>query len=214
MTLADMTPFSPAAGEQNPMTTLSKQERALQQAFKWGNRTLMVPMWRLGLGKLLNMWPDVGGQIMVLEHTGRKSGKIYHTPVNYAVIGEDVYCISGFGAASDWYKNIRQTPDVEVWLPDGWWKGTAEDVSDAPNRVDILRRVLIATGFAAEVFEGVNPRTLTDEELGELVDQYRIVRIRRTEARTGPGGPGELAWIWPLATMVLGGLLMLRRWKK
>jgi len=213
MSVADQALFSPVAGVQNSMTTLSKQERLLQQAFKWGNRAFMVPLWRLGLGKLLNMWPDVGGQIMVLEHTGRRSGKTYRTPVNYTIIGEDIYCISGFGAASDWYKNVRQTPEVEVWLPDGWWKGTAEDVSDDPNRVDILRRVLIASGLAAEVFEGINPRTLTDEELGEMVERYRIVRIRRTEARTGPGGPGEFAWIWPLATMALGFLLPCRRKK-
>ena len=46
-----------------------------------------------------------------------------------------------------------------------------------------------------------------------MVERYRIVRIRRTEARTGPGGPGEFAWIWPLATMALGFLLPRRRKK-
>jgi len=47
MSVADQALFSPVAGVQNSMTTLSKQERLLQQAFKWGNRAFMVPLWRL-----------------------------------------------------------------------------------------------------------------------------------------------------------------------
>lgn len=47
-------------------------EEQLRQAFKYLNR-VMVPLWRLGLGPLINIWPSVGGQIMVIMHIGRKS---------------------------------------------------------------------------------------------------------------------------------------------
>jgi deazaflavin-dependent oxidoreductase (nitroreductase family) len=33
----------------------------------------------------------------------------------------------------------------------------------------------------------------------------------RTEPVTGPGGPGDLAWVWPLATFIMLGLLLRRR---
>ena len=61
--------------------------------------------------------------------------------------------------------------------------------------------MLIGSGFAAYAF-GVNPR-LPDERLDELTAKYRILRLHRTGACTGAGGPGDLAWVWPLATTLL-----------
>ena len=178
-----------------------QQEAKLRQGFKYFNR-FMLFMWRLGLGKWVNAWPEKGGQIMVLSHIGRKSGLQRRTPVNYALINGDVYCAVGFGHVSDWYRNIKANPAVEVWLPDGWWAGEAEDVSDSADRLPLLREALIGSGFAAEM-AGIYPKTMTDDELEALTTSYRLLRIRRTAARTGPGGPGDLAWIWPLATMLL-----------
>ena len=47
------------------------------------------------------------------------------------------------------------------------------------------------------------PPELTADELMAVCADYRLVRIRRTEARTGPGGPGDLAWVWPAAAFAL-----------
>jgi deazaflavin-dependent oxidoreductase (nitroreductase family) len=175
-------------------------ERKLRQAFKYLNQ-FMVIMWRLGLGVFLR-WRWLSGQIMVITHVGRKSGFRRRTPVNYALYDGDIYCTAGFGRISDWYRNIQQQPEIEVWLPDGWWQAVAEDVSDAEDAPERLHQVMIASGFAAYLF-GVNPELLTKEDLAQLLHTYRVVRIRRTAACTGAGGPGDLAWVWPLATMVL-----------
>ena len=84
------------------MTTMSvEMTESLRQAFKVLNRRLMLPLWRLGLGRWLNAWPAVGGRIMVLVHRGRKSGLQRYTPVNYAQVDGEVYCTAGFGAGSD-----------------------------------------------------------------------------------------------------------------
>ena len=191
-------------------TSVSTTEEALRQAFKVLNRRLMVPLWRLGLGQWLNAWPTMSGRIMVLVHTGRKSGRRRFTPVNYAQVDGEVYCTAGFGAGSDWYKNIIANPAVEVWLPDGWWAGVAEDITGAPTALPLLRSVLIASGAAAPL-AGVDPRKLSDAELAEVTAPYRLLHIKRTEARTGPGGPGELAWVWPLTTLLLLPLLLRRK---
>ncbi len=71
-----------------------------------------------------------------------------------------------------------------------------------------LRQVLIGSGFVTPL-AGVDPHTLSDEALAAATALYRLIRIRRTEARTGPDGPGDLAWVWPLST--LGALLLLAR---
>ncbi len=172
----------------------------------------MLLLWRLGLGRWVNAWPEYGGRVMVLTHIGRKSGVRRQTPVNYALMDGEVYCIAGFGSISDWYRNIIKHPQVEVWLPDGWWCGIAEDVSDNPARLRIMREVLIASGFAA-LLAGIDAQTMTDEEIDAATSNYRVLHIKRTEARTGPDGPGDLAWVWPLATMILLPMVLFRRRK-
>ena len=169
----------------------------------------MLTLWRLGLGFWFR-WPRVFGCIMVITHHGRKTGLLRRTPVNFAMVGEDLYCTAAYGSQADWYRNIEKNPHVEVWLPDGWWNAIAEDVTDIENGAEILRQVLIGSGFAAKVF-GLDPYELSDEQLERLLAKYRLVRVRRTEARTGVGGPGDLAWIWPVVTFLLIPIFLFQR---
>lgn len=182
----------------------------LRRIFKIFNR-FMILLWRLGLGSYGNgtRW---GGSIMVIKHTGRRSGLVYLTPVNYAVVDGDIYCTAGFGTKTDWYRNLLANPEVEVWLPDGRWAGEAQDVTETSERAALIRQVIIGSGIAGPLF-GVNPKKLTDEDLEALLKTYRLVRIRRGEALTGAGGPGDLAWVWPLATFLLLGIILRDRKK-
>jgi deazaflavin-dependent oxidoreductase (nitroreductase family) len=149
---------------------------------------------------------------MVLVHKGRKSGLLRKTPVNYAVVDDVIYCAAAFGSRADWYRNVVADPRVQVWLPDGWYAGEAEEVPpDDPQRLALMRQVLIASGFAAPLFAGVNPKTISDDQLAEISAPYRLIRIYPSEACTGPGGPGDLAWVWPASTFILLGLLLLGR---
>lgn len=184
--------------------------KKLQAGFRYFNR-FMVLLWRLGLGSSINVWPQVIGRILVITHTGRKSGLKRRTPANYAIINGDIYCMAGFGRISDWYRNIKINPNVEVWLPDGWWQGVAEELTEPVERLRLLRQVLVASGFAAFAV-GINPYRITDQALEAITGEYRLLRIRRTAECTGRGGPGDLVWVWPLATMLLLPLVVCRLW--
>ena len=148
----------------------------LRKTFHKLNR-FMVWMWKIGMGKWINIWPAVVGRIMVIKHRGRKSGKEYLTPVNYTIVEGEIYCTAGFGAFSDWYRNILVNPEIELWLPKGKRKAHAEDISDSQERLFLLRQVLIAAGFAAPLF-GINPKKVNDEQLDALSKDYRLIHFK------------------------------------
>lgn len=184
------------------MSTLDHQLRAaLRAGFRRLNRFMLL-LWRLGLGPALSLAPPITGRYLVLVHTGRKSGRLRRTPLNYAVVGGAIYVTAGFGAGSDWFRNIVAQPQVELWLPGGRLAATAAEVlAGAPGRLDLLRAVLRGSGFAA-FLAGVNPYRLGDAELARATAGYRVVKLAPGERLAGPGGPGDLAWIWlPLAAL-------------
>jgi deazaflavin-dependent oxidoreductase (nitroreductase family) len=153
-----------------------QQMNSLRKIFHAMNR-FMVFMWKIGLGKAINIWPSGFGRIMVIKHRGRKSGKEYLTPVNYAIVDGEIYCVAGFGSISDWYRNMLVYPPVEVWLPEGKRLMCAEDISNSPDRLYLVRQVIIASGFAGPLF-GVDPKKLNDEQLHKVSKNYRLVHFR------------------------------------
>lgn len=192
------------------MTVDPLTEERLRQGFKKYLNPFMLTMWRLGFGVWFKVCPEISGNVLVLRHIGRKTGLKRYQPLNFAIVDEDIYCVAAFGGISDWYRNITANPNVEVWLPTGWWAGVAEDISGSPARIQLIRQVMIETGFAAHL-AGLNPRKMTDQEIEAASEKYRLLRIQRGTARTGPGGPGDLAWLWQLTTIILLGLLFFRR---
>jgi deazaflavin-dependent oxidoreductase (nitroreductase family) len=183
----------------------------LRKGFHYFNH-MMLFMWRLGLGQYINIWPKRIGQIMVITTTGRRSGVRRRTPVNYALIDGEIYCTAGFGKNADWYVNLRANPLVEVWLPDSWYSGVAEDVTGCAGHIYFMRQVMIASGFAGRA-AGIDAEKFSDDELARLTADYRLVRIHKTAPLTGAGGPGDLAWVWPTVTLALLPLVFIGRGK-
>jgi hypothetical protein len=109
---------------------------------------------------------------------------------------------AGFGSEADWFKNITANPNIEVWVDNERWSALAEDVSDHPDRLRLMRDVLIGSGFAA-VLAGVDPHKLNDAELNAATEKYRLIHLRRCQPLTGDGGPGDLVWVWPNVAGIL-----------
>jgi deazaflavin-dependent oxidoreductase (nitroreductase family) len=199
------------------MTQYSGEEW-LRQGFRYFNH-FMVLIWHMGLGRWINCYPPLFGRIMVITHKGRRTGIRRRTPVNYARMEDGaIYCLAGFGEGSDWYRNILVNPRVELWLPDGWWSGTAEELADIDpgERIRIIRQVLINSGFASYV-AGINPHRMSDEEIATATQSYRLMRIHIERALSGEDGPGDMVWLWPIIIVALLPLLLIstiRRSKK
>ena len=71
---------------------------------------------------------DVGW--VLLETTGRRTGRPRQTPVGNGLRGDDFWIITEHGWHADYVKNIERDPRVRVKLPDGWRAGTAEILPD------------------------------------------------------------------------------------
>jgi len=182
----------------------------LRKMFRSMNRG-MVLMWRLGLGRWADVWPSVGGRVLVIEHRGRTSGNRYLTPLNFTPEGRSRFCLASFGKRSDWYRNALASGRVIVWLPEGMWIAHPSDTTEEAGSLDLIRRVLIDSGFAARAF-GLNPKAMTDDEIAAATADYRLVRLDLIDRCDK--SPADLWWVWlPVATgMALAvGVLRLRR---
>lgn len=183
----------------------SKYSRSMRRIFRALNRWFMVPVFRMGLGWLIGSPP--GGYIMVIQTVGRTSGEPRYAPVNYALANGNVYCVSGWGDASHWYRNLQAQPEVVLYLPLGRVRGVAEPVTDPAEALPVIRRVLVNAGFAA-AFAGVDPRRASDEAVSDATCHYALVRVRPTGVLPGAGDPG--GWLWLLPPLVALGWLLRR----
>lgn len=77
--------------------------------FRWIFK-LPTLWYHFGLGGL------IGGHILLLTTTGRKTGRRRHTPLEYHYDPQsDCYSVTaGWGGRTDWYLNARANPRVEV----------------------------------------------------------------------------------------------------
>ncbi len=141
------------------------------------------------------------GYIMVMKTTGRKTGKVRYTPVNYALMNGCVYCLAGWGQIADWYRNLKAHPDMEIILPGGALWGRAEDVTDPNESLRALRQILKNSGFAG-FFLGFNPFAVSDEVLLGKTKDMPVIRIRPTGIGSGASDPGGWMWVWILAVLV------------
>ncbi|OFB37784.1 hypothetical protein BA059_17650 [Mycolicibacterium sp. (ex Dasyatis americana)] len=63
---------------------------------------------------LQRLWAPWLPYMAVIEHTGRKSGKPYRTPVMAFVDSKSLRVVLNYGEQSDWVRNIRAAGRADV----------------------------------------------------------------------------------------------------
>jgi len=172
--------------------TMTRLLEPMHGAFIQLNRWFAVPALRAGLGPLFST--PVLGSLMVLRTTGRKSGLPRDVPLGYAILDGCVYCIAGFGAETQWFRNIQADPAVEVILPTATFRGVAEEVTDPDEWTRAFRLLMTNLGPIGRATSG-DVRGVTDERLREMGRGLPLVRVRPTGIGSGPADPGGLMWI-------------------
>jgi deazaflavin-dependent oxidoreductase (nitroreductase family) len=80
----------------------------------------------------------VGRFILLLTHTGRKSGRRYGTPLQYEKIDGAYWVGTGRGPKADWFRNILADPHVHVQVDRDEFDCVAEPVTDPGRVADFL----------------------------------------------------------------------------
>jgi hypothetical protein len=112
----------------------------------------------------------LSGNMMVVNYTGRKSGKNYHLPVSYLQVGETLLTISY--KRRTWWRNLRGGAPVTIRLQGKDIHGRAEVIEDEVGVIEGL------TAFIAG-----NPRTAHDFGMKVGVDGQPEPESLRQAAR-------------------------------
>jgi deazaflavin-dependent oxidoreductase (nitroreductase family) len=85
-----------------------------------------------------------GEDFCYLTTTGRVTGRPHEIEIWFALIPEahTLYMLSGGGDRSDWVKNLRRYPDVEVRIAGECLGGRAREAKDAEED-ELARRLLV-----------------------------------------------------------------------
>jgi hypothetical protein len=119
----------------------------------------------------------ISKRLMLLEFTGRKSGKRFRTPVGYVLDGDDVV----LSTQSRWKANFRGDTRVALWLGGRRRTGTAQLIDDSAGMADAFATILRgAPDFAR--FTGINPgpdgRPVPDDLERARAQGYVAIRIK------------------------------------
>jgi deazaflavin-dependent oxidoreductase (nitroreductase family) len=189
---------------------------AIHDAFTKGNKYVIVPALKMGLGRYASN--PFTGYLMILRTRGHKSGEMRDAPLGYTIVGEYVYCVAGFGRQTHWVQNVRADPNVEVILPSRSFSGLAEEVTDEAERGRVLPPLLRSMGAIAGMMGMGNPWRDAPEAIAARCEGMPLVRVRATGIAAGPEDPGGRYWVMPLAASALVTLWWLRgrgrtRWR-
>ncbi|GAB4573217.1 MAG: hypothetical protein Kow0077_14970 [Anaerolineae bacterium] len=176
----------------------------------WLRKLFRMPLvlWRMGLGPLL------GHYLLVLTHTGRKSGLPRRTMVEYHRMDRTLYVPVAFGPRAQWYQNVLADPYVTVQTAAGTLGMTARRVTDPEELLAVYallrQRNPVMLGWYLESL-GIPD---TAEDVLRHKDSVYFVALEETDHPTPPPLEEDLVWVWGVLAMLLAGWRALRRRKR
>ena len=168
--------------------------------FKWP-----VQLWRLGLG------PVIGRQMMLISHTGRKTGQTRRTMTELHTVDGRKYAPSGFGRRAQWYRNIEVDPRVTIQTAAGAESAIAHRVTDGDELLavmdleDPMKQVTVKAYLATLEIEPA------EEDILAKKDRIYYLRFDPTDEPTPPSLPADLVWLWPAVLLALVTAWLLTR---
>jgi len=163
--------------------------------------------WRMGLGPLLSHQMMGGSKMLLITAWGRKSGKPRHTMLTYVSVNEMEYVCSGWGARSDWYKNIMANPGVTVQVGNRTYIAEAYRV-EAPDEFKEVANEMFETGGDSHFKPWLESYGIkfNREDMINNRKRLHIVGFKRGGQEGPPELTNDLVWVWGVIILILGGV--------
>lgn len=171
-----------SSGSQNPALKLisSRPTGILWLVFR-----APVYLYHLGLGRLF------GHRFLLFVHQGRKSGLLRETVlevIRYDPTTRESIVLSGRGEKSDWYRNIEESPALEVRTGHERYVPAQRFLDPVENHEVIseyARRHPLVLRLFAKVFRFGYPLNGTQEERREFARSLRLVAFHPGDETNG-----------------------------
>ena len=132
-------------------------------------------LYKLHLGWLL------GNRFLLLHHRGRRTRRSYATVLEVVLHNattNSYYVAAGYGAGSDWYRNVLASPHVQIQVGRCRWEAIAESLAMEEAQAVLTsygRQRKLSFRFLARLFglQGLSPT--------ELAQRLPMVRFRTTQ---------------------------------
>jgi deazaflavin-dependent oxidoreductase (nitroreductase family) len=116
---------------------------------KYGSKA-QVRVFRLTNGRIGSMWRVGAGfrkpvPVLLLEHRGRKSGKVFTAPLLYLENGVELVVVASQGGLPknpQWYANLVAHPDTVVHLPKEKGRRVRARVATDEERAELWPRLV------------------------------------------------------------------------
>ena len=77
--------------------------------------------------------------VLLISFRGRKSGKLYTTPVQYLLAGREVWIMVGSPEMKSWWMNLIGGATVNICLRGEWQSGEAIALQGESSRAELVR---------------------------------------------------------------------------
>jgi deazaflavin-dependent oxidoreductase (nitroreductase family) len=153
------------------MDTTTNPAHAHYKRPDWFTRTVM--------NRFLNLMMRLGLSVRgsrVLEHRGRTSGDVHHTPVNLLTIDGVDYLVAPRGE-TQWVRNVRAAGGRLVLILGRRRHSRTATVLPPAESTDILRTYLRRWKFEVGMFfDGVGPDS-SDAEFAAVAERHPVFRL-------------------------------------
>jgi deazaflavin-dependent oxidoreductase (nitroreductase family) len=155
----------------------------------WFMNKIANPLVRLILKSPLHGW--LSRSILLITYYGRKSGRKYTLPVQYAPSADTLYIIPGASGQKTWWRNLRGGASIQVLMEGQLKQAQAQVLTGAADCDEIARalKVFVERFPAATRLHSIQVKpdgSLDESDLYRAAASVVVVRVRPQET----GHPG------------------------